>query len=174
MSATTDSSTSHDILVRSFRLMEHWDDTEAETLFAPTYANAEAVAEPPAARAPGIAGARATYDWLHSAYADLRWTLHDVVAEGEWVVARVTMSGRQVGPFFTYTPDGEIGQVFPATGRRFAVTQTHWYRVVDGQCVEHLADRDDMGQAVQLGWVPPTPLFLLRGALLKARLRRAA
>ncbi len=66
--------------------------------------NDEAVAEPPAARQPEVAGACATYDWLHSAYADLRWTIHTVVAEGDWVVVRTTMSGRQIGHFMTFTP----------------------------------------------------------------------
>src|SRR4051812_39241589 len=110
----------HDLAVRDFALMENWDDTEAAAIISPTYHNAEAAAEPPAAGQPGVAGARAPYEWLHSAYDDLHWTLHTVVAEGEWVVVRATMSGRQTGPFMTFTPDGEVGQVFPATGRSFA------------------------------------------------------
>ena len=32
----------------------------------------------------------------------------------------------------------------------------------DGLVVEHWANRDDMGTAAQLGWVPPTPRDLLR------------
>jgi predicted ester cyclase len=98
-----------------------------------------------------------TYDWLHAAYEDLHWTIHKIVAEGDWVTVHTTMSGRQVGPFITYAPDGHIGQVFPATGRNFAATQTHWYRVADGQLTEHHANRDDMGQAMQLGWMQPPP-----------------
>ena len=154
-SGRSDIDIAHDLAIRDFRLMEDWDDTEASAILAPTYHNAEAVAEPPAAGQPGAAGARATYDWLHSAYADLRWTIHTVVAEGEWVAIRATMSGRQTGPFMTFTPDGEVGQVFPATGRSFAASQTHWFRIADGQIVEHLADRDDLGQAMQLGWFGP-------------------
>ncbi len=92
-----------------------------------------------------------------TAYEDLHWTLHTIVAEGEWVVARTTMSGRQSGPFTTYTPDGQIAQEMPATGRAFAVTQSHWYRIADGQLVEHQAARGDMGQAMQLGWFPTPP-----------------
>jgi predicted ester cyclase len=114
------------------------------------------MAEPPAARAPGVAGvagARATYDWLHAAYEDLHWTIHNLVAEGDWVVAHTTMSVCQVGPFVTYTPDGEVGRVFAPTGRSFAVTQTHWFRIANGQLIEHHANRDDMGQAMQLGWM---------------------
>lgn len=156
-SMRTDLEIAHDLAIRDFRLMESWDDAEASAILAPTYVNGEAAPEPPAARVPGVDGARATHDWLHSAYENLRWTLHTVVAEGEWVVARTTMSGRQVGPFITYTPDGQIAAMFPATGRTFAVLQTHWFRVADGQLVEHHADRDDMAQAMQLGWLPPAP-----------------
>lgn len=155
--ARTDVERAHDLLIRGFQLMQSWDDAEATAIIATAYTNAEAVTEPPPARLPGIAGVRATYDWLHTAYEDLQWTLHTVVAEGEWVVARTTMSGRQSGPFTTYTPDGHVAQVFPATGRPFAVTQSHWYRIADGQLVEHQADRDDLGQAMQLGWFPPPP-----------------
>ncbi|WP_448616006.1 ester cyclase [Modestobacter sp. URMC 112] len=147
----------HDLAVRDFRLMEDWDDEKASAIIAPTMHNDEAVAEPPAAAQPGVAGARATYDWLHSAYADLRWTVHTVVAEGDWVVARTTMSGRQTGPFTTFTPDGEVAQTFPATGRSFATSQTHWFRIAGGQLVSHSADRDDLGQALQLGWFGPPP-----------------
>jgi predicted ester cyclase len=151
----TDLELAHDLAIRGFRLMEDWDDDEAGAIIAPGMVNDEAMAEPPAARTPGIAGVRATYDWLHAAYQDLHWAIHTIVAEGDWVVVHTTMSGRQVGPFVTYTPDGEVGQVFPATGRRFAATQTHWYRIADGRLVEHHANRDDMGQAMQLGWMQP-------------------
>jgi len=152
-STPTDLEAAHQLAIRDFQLMENWNDTEASTIIAPTMVNDEAMAEPPAARVPGVAGARATYDWLHGAYEDLHWTIHNLVAEGDWVVAQTTMSGRQVGPFVVYTPDGEVGRVFPATGRSFAATQTHWFRIADGQLTEHHANRDDMGQALQLGWM---------------------
>ena len=87
-SRRTDIDIAHDLAIRNFRLMENWDDTDASAILAPNYQNVEAVAEPPAAGQPGVAGARATYDWLHSAYAELHWTIHTVVAEGEWVVVR--------------------------------------------------------------------------------------
>jgi predicted ester cyclase len=156
-SMLTDLEAAHDLVIRDFALMEDWADAEATAILAPTMINGEAIAEPPAAHVPGIPGHRATYDWLHQAYEDLRWTIHMVVAEGEWAVARTTMSGRQIGPFVTYTPDAQVAAVFPASGRRFAVSQTHWFRVADRQLVEHHADRDDLGQAMQLGWLDPDP-----------------
>lgn len=57
---------------------------------------------------------------------------HDAVQDGELVVVHGTMSGRQSGPFVACRPDGEVGVVFPPLGRRFAVTQTRWFRMRDG------------------------------------------
>lgn len=169
----TRTATAHDLARRSLRLMEAWDDAEAAELIHPDAANDEAVSEPPAARGRGPAAFKATYDWLHATFEELRWEVEDVVAEGDLVVVRTVMRGRQVAPFVTYGPDGRPGQVFASNGRSFASSQTHWYRLAGGRIVGHAADRDDLGQARQLGWVPPTPAFLLRSALARRRLRRA-
>jgi hypothetical protein len=87
-------------------------------------------------------------------------------------VVHNTMSGRQTGVAVIYGPDGAVAQAMPATGRRFATTQTHWLRLCDGKVIEHWANRDDQGTAMQLGWVPPTPWFLLKAALATRRARR--
>ena len=102
-----------DLVRRSFHLMEVWDDAEAGEILHPDSVNHEAVSEPPAARGPGPQAYRATVEWLHAAYTDLRWTLHEVVVDGDLSVARVTMSGRHTGPFRVYSPDGTLDQVFP-------------------------------------------------------------
>ena len=169
----TRTATAHDLVRRSLRLMQAWDDAEAAELIHPDAANDEAVSEPPAARGRGPAAFKATHDWLHAAFEELRWDVEDLVAEGDLVAARTVMRGRQVAPFVTYGPDGEPAQVFASNGRSFAASQTHWYRLEGGRIVGHAADRDDLGQARQLGWVPPTPGFLLRSALARRRLRHA-
>jgi hypothetical protein len=94
-----------------------------------------------------------------------------VVADGDLVVIHATMSGRQVKPFVTYDADAGVKQAFPPTGRTFASTQSHWFRVQDGLVILHWANRDDLGTATQLGWIPPTPLFLLRMFLAIRRAR---
>jgi hypothetical protein len=71
-----------------------------------------------------------------------------------------------------YTDDGTVDSVFPPTGRTFAITQSHWFRMRDGRILEHWANRDDLGMARQLGWVPPTPAYLLKMALAKKRVSR--
>ena len=152
--------------------MQRWDDDEAAAVIHPDAANDEAVSEPPAARGRGPAAFKATYDWLHAAFDELGWDVEELVAEGDLVVARTVMRGRQVAPFATYGPDGRVAQVFASNGRSFAAFQTHWYRLAEGRIIGHAANRDDLGQAQQLGWVPPSPAFLVRSALARRGLRR--
>lgn len=73
-----------------------------------------------------------------------------------------------------YDAAGGVADVFSPTGKAFAGTQTHWQRVSDGLLIEHSANRDDIGMAKQLGWIPPTPAYLMKMALAKRRARRAS
>lgn len=161
------------VALRSFELMERGTRGEFEELVHPDWVNHEAKDEPLSARQPhGPAAAYATAVWLRSAYSDLRWEIHDVVAERDLVVVHCTMSGRHTGVFVAYDENAEVDEAFPPTGREFASTQTHWCRVADGKLIEHWANRDDLGMAKECGWVPPTPRYLLRMALAKRRARR--
>ena len=159
---------------RSIQIMADGTLADFEAVVHPAAVNREAEAEPPACRGAGPAAFYATALWLRAAYADLRWAIHDVVAEGDLVVVHATMSGRHVGPFVSYDAAGRPAQAFPPTGRTFATTQTHWFRLAEGKVIEHWANRDDLGTATQLGWAPPTPLYLVRMALATRRARRAA
>ena len=163
-----------DLCIDSFRAMASGDLAEFERIVHPRAVNREAKAEPPAARVPGPGGFYATALWLRAAFADLAFEIHDVVAEGDLVVIHNTMSGRHVGPMIEFGPDEEVDAAFPPTGRTFASTQTHWFRVADGRVIEHWANRDDIATAKQLGWVPPTPAYLIRMAKARRRARRSA
>ena len=44
----------------------------------------------------------------------------------------------------------------------------------DGRVAEHWANRDDLGMGQQLGWTPPTPLYLARMLLATHAARRTA
>ena len=161
------------VALETFKLMERGSREDFDRLIHPDMVNHEAKDEPPAARQRhGPAAAYATAVWLREAFADLDWEIHDVVAEGDLAVVHCTMSGRQVGDFVGFDTDASVAEAFPATGKPFATTQTHWLRVNGGLVMEHWANRDDLGMAMQLGWAPPTPSYLARMALAKRRARR--
>ena len=147
---------------------------DLEAFYAADAVNREAKDEPPDTRGTGPAALFATALWLRAAFSELGWEIHDAVHEGDLVVLHATMSGRQTGPFVAYGPDGSVKAVFPPRGRRFAVTQTHWFRIRDGKVAEHWANRDDLAMGEQLGWTPPSPLYLARMALARRRIRRTA
>jgi len=86
-------------------------------------------------------------------FSHLRWEIHEVVAEGDLVAVHATMSGVHTGRYTKYAPDGSLVVDRLAAGRAFATTQSHWFRVADGQIVEHWANRDDLGTTSQLGFL---------------------
>ncbi len=160
--------------IRSMHLMCAGDLADLEAVFTADAVNREAVNEPPDTRGVGPAAFHATARWLRSAFSDLAFEVRDAVQAGDLVAVHATLSGRQTGPFVAYGPDAEVTAVFPPLGRRFAVTQTHWFRMRDGKVAEHWANRDDLGMGQQLGWTPPTPLYIARMLLARRRMRRAA
>jgi steroid delta-isomerase-like uncharacterized protein len=83
---------------------------------------------------------------LRTAFPDLHFTIEELVAEGDTVAARVTLSGTHQGPFIGIAP----------TGRSVRQAQTHFVRFRDGKGIEHRAVRDDLGMMQQLGVIPAT------------------
>lgn len=154
--------------------MAYGERSEFDTVIGAGAVNHEAAVEPPECRIAGPAGFHATALWLRSAFADLDHRVEHVVAQDDLVVVDTTMSGRQVGPFVLHDEAGAVDTVWAPTGKSFAVRQSHWLRVTDGFVTEHWAVRDDLGQGMQLGWVPPNPFYLTRCALAKRHAVRAS
>ncbi|MFI6100186.1 ester cyclase [Lentzea sp. NPDC051213] len=162
------------LAVRSIHAMASGDRADFEPLYHPLATDRENAVQPPSSRVPGPDGFYSTALWLRGACADLHYDIHHAVADGDLVVVNSTMHGRQIAPWVFYDADAEVDSAFPPTGRTFAVTQSHWFRLEDGRIVEHWANRDDLGVGQQLGWVPPTPVYLVKMALAKRRAVRAA
>ena len=158
---------------RAYRAVETGDLDDVEEYIAPQWRNAEAAAEPPAARGSGPAAFGATVAWLRTALAEIRFEEVDVVVDGATVVSAVRMSARHVGPMVVQV--GQAVRVSPPTGRSFSVDHVHW-TVFDaqGRAVRHVARRDDLGQLTQLGLLPPTPSALVRSVVWAATGRSAA
>ena len=144
------------------------------TLIHAQAVNREAITEPPATRGIGPAAFRPPGEWLRAAFSDLTWSTERDVVDDDLVVTYGTLSGRQSGEFVVWTPEGTVERVFVPTGNMFSVRQAHFQRIVDSLVVEHWAVRDDQGMALKLGWIPPTPGFLLRCHWATKRARRAA
>lgn len=81
---------------------------------------------------------------LRVAFPDLRYEVERVTAEGDLVVAAVTMTGTHRGPFAA-----GLGAV-PPTGRRIAVPATETLRIVDGRIAERWVVRDQLALAQQI------------------------
>lgn len=143
-------------------LMTHGDLEDFARVVHPQGLNREASHEPLAARRPGPEGFHATSQWLRSAFSDFTMEIHEAVAVDDLVMVHNTMHGTQTGTMVYFGEDGSVGEVFPPNGGSFAATQSHWMRMADGLVIEHWANRDDLGMARQLRWVPPTPAYLWR------------
>ena len=79
-----------------------------------------------------------------AAFPDNRHAVEELIAEGDTVVARVTLTGTNEGEFMG----------MPPTGKRIEVNEIHIYRLLEGKIVEHRVGRDDMGAMRQLGVIP--------------------
>lgn len=81
---------------------------------------------------------------FHRAFPDFHFAIEDMVAEGDKVAFRATISG---------THQGEFNGI-PPTGRRIAFEHIHITRFVDGKGVDHWAVFDFLGMLQQLGAIP--------------------
>ncbi len=92
----------------------------------------------------GLAGAKQTIAMYLTAFPDLHFTVEDIIAEGDKVVARLTVRGTQQGAFMG----------IPPTGKKVASTAIDINRIVDDKSVEHWIEMDTLGLLQQLGAVP--------------------
>ena len=92
----------------------------------------------------GLEGARHTVTMYLTAFPDLSFTVEDLIAEGDKVVARLTTRGTQQGVFMG----------IPPTGKHVTVTAIDINRMAGGKCVEHWLEMDTLGLLQQLGVIP--------------------
>ena len=78
-------------------------------------------------------------------FPDLHYTVEDLIAEGDQVVARLTISGSQQGAFMG----------IPATGKHATFSDIEIFRITGGRAVECWVQADFLGLLQQLGVIPP-------------------
>jgi len=110
----------------------------AREVFADDYVRRDL--RPTTARAGGEGQARIAADFRR-AFPDLELSVDLLVAEGDTVAARWTMTGTHTGPW---------GGVAP-TGRVVVYSGANFFRMSRGRVVEMWNHRDDLGLREQLG-----------------------
>jgi predicted ester cyclase len=94
---------------------------------------------------PGLPGVKAMLAEFRAAVPDVRFTVEDMMAAGDRVVTRATVSG---------TDEGGLLPGRPPTGRSFAVQLIDIVRFADGKAVERWGIMDDLAMMAQLGAIP--------------------
>jgi steroid delta-isomerase-like uncharacterized protein len=92
----------------------------------------------------GIEGQKQLIGMYLTAFPDHQVTVEDMIAEGDKVVARVTVRGTHQGAF--------LG--IPPTGKHWTFTAIDIIRIAGGKIVEHWNNYDALGLMQQLGVVP--------------------
>jgi steroid delta-isomerase-like uncharacterized protein len=112
-----------------------------DELVAPEFVNHDAALPEPTR---GIEGAKANITAYREAFPDLRLTIEQQLAEGEFVTTRWSARG---------THQGELMGMAP-TGKQATVTGITIDRIVSGRFVESWTNWDTLGLMQQLGVVP--------------------
>ena len=121
-------------------LLNGGDLSVADQLVSPDFVNHEA----PPGRDRGPESMRGLAVMLRTAFPDLHFEIEELVAEGDVVAGRLSMSGTHEGPLMGTPP----------TGRSVHQEHMHFVRFEDGKAVEHWGVRDDLGMMQQLGLMP--------------------
>ncbi len=86
---------------------------------------------------------RTHYDELVRGFPDLAVSVNEIIAEGDYVAARLTLRGTHRGPFAGV----------PATERAMVWGSMRFYRIEDGMVAETWAIQDRLSLFQQLGLV---------------------
>ena len=89
----------------------------------------------------GFEGAKAAHQIMLAGFPDYQTVIDELIAEGDRVVARITMHGTHTGSFMG----------IPATGRYVEFTGIYIARIANGKIVEHWGEEDGVGLLSQLG-----------------------
>lgn len=134
----TGTQTPKDVVLTYYRrVWEEHDVPAIAQLFADTYRNHAGSRGTLA----GPAGIESNYRDLKAAFPDVRFTLDDVLSDGDKVVVRYTMHGTQEGTFQGIAP----------MGRTVTVPGIGIYAVSGGKISESWVTRDSLALLRQLG-----------------------
>jgi steroid delta-isomerase-like uncharacterized protein len=122
-------------------VLNRGDLAAADEIIAPDAVDHEAGPD----GAPALETMKGFVTALRTGFPDLRVAVEDVIAEGDLVACRFTMTGTNTGEFMG----------MPATGRAVSVPGVDILRFKDGKVVEHWGLSDELSLLQQLGLLPP-------------------
>lgn len=79
---------------------------------------------------------------LKTSFPDFHEAIHDLIRDGDQVVARLTLTGTQVADY----------QGFRSLGKRFEIDSIDIYRFADDRIIEQWGVMDIAAMRSQLGW----------------------
>ena len=89
----------------------------------------------------GIEGAKAAHRIMLAGFPDYQTVIDDLIAEGDKVAARITMSGTNTGTFMG----------IPPTNKFISFTGMYIARIANEKIVEHWGEEDGVSLLSQLG-----------------------
>jgi steroid delta-isomerase-like uncharacterized protein len=117
----------------------------------------------------GIEIAKAFLAMMRGAFPDYLFTIEDLVAEGDKVVARVTVSGTHRGEMMELAPTGKQVRT---SGKQVRTSGIEMFRLESGKLAEHWATFDALSMLRQIGMAPvPSPPLLARTLIHQVRNR---
>jgi predicted ester cyclase len=93
---------------------------------------------------PTVESTKQFFTMFRAAFPDLSYKIEATIAEGDYVVQRMTGTGTMKGTF----------QGMPPSGKTASWSEMHISRFANGKVVEHWANVDQMGMLAQLGFGP--------------------
>jgi predicted ester cyclase len=129
------------------RYLEEWSNREdpsvVEEVIAPEWVShgTQSFTATPSGLPRGVAGVKQLHDEVRAIWPDNRWTIDDMLAEGDRVAVRMTNRATHRGTY----------RGIPPTGKVVTFSAIWIYRVVDGKIVEAWRSADDLGRVVQIG-----------------------
>ena len=117
------------------RIFVHQDDAAIDALIAEDFVPHTFGPMPP-----GREGLRAGMRRAGAGISDPEFVIHDMIAEGDRVAARLTTSARHTGTFMGIEP----------SGKRYSIDEIHIFRLRDGLLVEHWHEFDKAALLAQL------------------------
>ncbi|KAF5671973.1 hypothetical protein FCIRC_8546 [Fusarium circinatum] len=91
----------------------------------------------------GVSGYLEMLGMMRAAFPDIRWSVEQVITEGDTVVLRSKTRGTQTGPFMG----------FPPSGKSFEIVGMNLFTFSEGKIIEEQGLPDLFGILVQIGAV---------------------